>query len=422
MSASGFSLKKAIIKPLRDDPTQLLERFLVGPQAIHDQAEAAILSLPDQIKPETVRQDLLQYLMPLVGFTSELRSITDRLTTAQLRRLVKVAVPLWNQRHTESGLINAIRLLTGRAAVLSDWFTYRAMLGETSLLNDQLTSGGDFWVIGGSISTYDEYWSNIRLMDDGTLDELLLLDVCKLMRPLDERFEIFIDDFLDTFDGALDKWVNASGGSLSSAAVIDTGTDAGTMKLLANGQVKPTIPILPNSTDHHDYNIAFKFKMPTAANLVVRFYADSGVPHAGTAYELSISTNFSPGIASFSRYNAGVQTPLQPAGNWPSLNIAPDTWYSCRIIITNLTSTSRSIRIYVDGIQVVPGTQGGTELIDTGAASPSSGPYYFSTPSGAYIHLDNVESWRNPARFATIGLSTITERGGAVTMTSNFIQ
>jgi phage tail-like protein len=197
MSASRFSLYKAIIQPLRAaDTSGLLQRYLKGPQAVHDQLEAAILSLPDQIKPDKVRADLLQYLMPLVGFTSELRSITDRLTPTQLRRLLTVAVPLWDQRHTRRGLINAIRLLTGRAALYSDWFKYRAILDEVALMEDQLFSGGDFWLVGGSVSAYDEFWSNIRLMDDGTLDELLLIDVCRLMRPLDERFEVFIDDFL----------------------------------------------------------------------------------------------------------------------------------------------------------------------------------------------------------------------------------
>jgi len=419
MSASGTSLYKAVIKPLRDaDSSKLLERYLTGPQAIHDQAEAAILTLRDQIKPELVSEELLQYLMPLVGFTSELRNITDRLSVDQLRRLAKLAVPLWNQRHTEAGMINAIRLLTGRVAVFSDWFRYRSILGEVTLTDDQLVDGGDFWIIGGSISTYDEYWSNIRVMDDGTLDELLLLDVIKLMRPLDERFEVFIDDFLDTFDAVLDKWTPGSG-TLASSAVIDTGADAGTMKVIASHQVKPIIPLLPNSSDHHDYNIAFKFKIPIGGNLVVRFYADSATPHAGTAYELSIDCA-GGGLGALNRWNAGVQTPLQAAFYWPHQDIAPDTWYSCRIKIVNV-GADRHIQIYIDGNQVVPGNQGGTELVDTGGSVLTSGPYYLCAQSD-YMHIDNVESWRDPARFATIELSTIDERGGAVTMSSNFIQ
>lgn len=417
MNKSGYSLYKALIKPLREmDDTQQLKRYLIGPQAEFDRGEAAILSLPDQIKPDKVRSDLLQYLMPLIGFTTELRSITDRLTTDQLRRLVTVAVPLWNQRHTRAGIVNGIRLLTGRTALVSDWFSYRALLGEVSLTEDQLVQGGDFWVIGGSISLYDEFWSNIRLMDDGTLDELLLLDVCKLMRPLDERFEIFIDDFLDHFDGTLDKWTNIDGGAIAANGSIDTLVQPKTLMLTPSGSLAPVIPILPNAVDHHDYNIAFKFNIPSTGQLVVRWYTTTTVN--GDAYELALDAATQRGT--LRRWVGGVATVIQASTSWPSdLLFTPGVWYSLRISTSNLDSNTRSIRILIDGNQVIPAT--GLELIDS-STTPASGFYLFMNSGTTPVWIDNVESWRNPARFATIGLSTIAERGGAVTMTSNFIQ
>lgn len=416
MSASKFSIYNAIIKPLRDaDQTELLKRYLKGPQAIHDQAEASILTLPDQVKADKVRDDLLQYLMPLVGFTSELRNITDRLSTAQLRRLVALAVPLWNQRHTKAGLINAIRLLTGRAAVFSDWFFYRAMLSETSLMDDMLATG-HFWVIGGSVSTYDEYVSNIRLMDDGALDEVLLLDVCKLMRPLDERFEVFLDDFLDNFDTVLDKWVNTDGDPVGDHGAIST-TNPGTLELFAGKSLQPIIPILPASTDHHDYNVVCKFNIPANGVLVVRWYTTATAN--GTAYELTLDA--ATGRGTLRRWIAGVATVIQAAANWPSsLVFSPGVWYSLRISTVNVNSTTRALRILIDGCQAVPYTSD-SELIDAPGASPSSGFYLFKNTGATPVWIDNVESWRNPARFATIGLSTIAERGGAVTMSPNFI-
>lgn len=417
MSTSGFSLLKAIIKPLRDnDDTKLLERYLQGPQAIHDQAEATILSLADQLKADKIREDLLQYLMPLVGFTSELRNITDRLTTTQLRRLVALAVPLWDQRHTRAGLVNAIRLLTGRASVFSDWFFYRAVLSETHLLEDMLASG-DFWVIGGTVSRYDEYVSNIRVMDDGTLDELLLLDVCKLMRPLDERFEIFIDDFLDQFDLVLDKWTNLDGNSVASQGAIDAVTYPNTLKLVPGGNLTPVIPILPMQTSHHDYNIVCKFNIPATGILVVRWY--TALTSAGTAYELTLDA--ATGRGTLRRWDAGVSTVIQAAALWPAgLVFSPGVWYSLRISTVNVNATTRALRILIDGAQAVPAT--GTELIDVPGITPGFGYYLFKSAGATPVWIDNVESWRNPARFATIGLSTISERGGAVTMTSNFVQ
>ena len=156
----SHSLYKSLILPLRqaDEAVgrELLKRYLIGPQTIHDQTEADILLLLDQLDPRLTREDLLQYLKDIVGFTPELASITDRLTTDQLRRLIKVAVPLWNQRHTARGVINAIRFFTGRPVTLHDWFYFRWLIGETMLGEDQLVTGGDSWIIGGVTSPMNQ--------------------------------------------------------------------------------------------------------------------------------------------------------------------------------------------------------------------------------------------------------------------------
>lgn len=627
---SNFSLYNAIIKPLRDaDSTQLLLRYLKGPQSVRQDIESEILSLYDQVKPDKVRADLLQYLLPIVGFTSELRNITDRLTDEQLRRLALVAVPLWNQRHTRSGLVNAIRLLTGRAAHVTDWFAYRAILDEVALTGDDpedlyipsysfvgagagvtsaattitlpvplftqpgdtllvfawsgetndsklltalaplgwevcfdttsatrqqgaclrkkvishevgsytfpmftrgagfalaavmvayrnldtdslvvsagltdfpantsafstpslvqsgvtdvyigftmdhsvgsnstppvavtervdgsatgsstkhvvvfdaqalaLTSGpynltlsttstgvgvglvfkikprpeNDFWIIGGQFSTYDEFTTNIRLMDDGTLDEQLLLDVCRLMRPLDERFEIFLDDFLDTFDGELDKWTTSAG---TLGPIVD-----GALQLQFSSAVIPTIPIVPVS-GLHDYNVAFKFMFQNLlSDFRFRFYIDLSGSNGNHFYEIRFTPNGSSWDLSLRRDGSTIlQAPITVG------YVVPSVWYGLRVHVVNTTSTQRSIRVLLDNNQVVPIS--GVELLDTNADGPAFGNIQFFNINGVAgrdVYIDNVELWRNPGRLAIIDISTPTERGGAVTMTSNFIQ
>lgn len=410
--ASGFKLYDALVQPLRqmdrDQGNLLLQRFLKGAQAIRDERiETEIESLYDQIKPDKVRSDIVEHLKAIVGFTAHLRGITDRLTETQLRRLIQVSVPLWNQRHTERGLINVVRLLTGRTAFVTTWFGYRNLLGETGILEDQLAAGGDNWIIGGSISTYDEYWSNIRVMDDGTLDELLLIDICRLMRPLGERMEIFLNDFLDKFDGELDKWTRTAG------ATDPTINTDGEMVVPAGVEVAPTIPILTADAQHVNYNLVSKFKLDAAASkFIARWYMDAA---AGHRYDLEISTT-SPRLL-LRRYIAGAPTTLY-SGDPAAVSLVAGTWYKLRIT-TNNVGGDRHIQVFIDSNKVIP--TAGDALIDTpGGGTPSAGPYRFAT-SGGIVYQDNVESWRNPARFATIGLSTLTERGGAAVLSSNFI-
>jgi phage tail-like protein len=410
--ASGFKLYDALVLPLRqadrDHGNLLLQRFLKGAQTIRDtRIEPEIESLYDQIKPDKVRSDIVKYLKDIVGFTAELRGITDRLTETQLRRLIQVAVPLWNQRHTERGLINAIRLLTGRTAFVTTWFGFRNLLGETAIMEDQLAAGGDNWVIGGSVSTYDEQWSNIRVMDDGTLDELLLIDICRLMRPLGERFEIFLDDFLDKFDADLDKWSRTSG------ATDPTKTTTGEMSIPAGTEVAPTVPIISFDGDHINYNIVSKIRLEAAGSKVIcRWYID-GL----SRYDLEIQLT-TPKLLLRHYDDAGTPTTLH-SGDPASVSLASGTWYKLRIA-TNNVGADRHIQVFLDSSKVIP--VAGDSLVHTPTNGvPSAGPYRFAA-SGGTVLLDNVESWRNPARYATVGLSTLTERGGAVIMSSGFLE
>lgn len=414
-NTSGISLYDAIVEPIRKvDKTHgadLLLRYLVGPQAIHDRTTGDILTLFDQIQPSLVRSELLTYLKDIVGFTRELRSITDQLTELQLRRLVQLAIPFWNQRHTESGLLNSIRLLTGRSGVFYDWFYFRFLLGEAEIGEEQLVTGGDSWIIGGATSLYDEFWSNLRLMDDGTLDEQLLVDLVRLMRPTNERIEIFLTDFLEQYDIDLARWLLVSG----PAPIHDTVNQ--TMELQANTVLEPIIPITfgPGLSS---YVLITKFRLDdAAASFRVQFYID---PYATAFYQVTIKlTSFRVELAS----QVDGLFSLLVSTNPVSVSLVEDVWYKLRVQVINDESDQanrkRLIRVYIDNNLVIP-TSGEDYINNTLATGrPGYGIYQVGAFSGR-VSLDDTESWRIPGRFATVGLSSVSEPSGALTASSTF--
>lgn len=122
-----------------------LERFLLGPQAVFEQIQAKIDDLPDLLNPAKIRSDLLVYLKDHVGFTKELDNITKDLSENDLRKLISLATALWKQKGTEPGYENIVRLFTGKAVRIFNWFDFRLIVGEKAFGEEQL--GEDSWLI-----------------------------------------------------------------------------------------------------------------------------------------------------------------------------------------------------------------------------------------------------------------------------------
>jgi len=140
---------KFLHRPLREiDKAQgkeFLERLLLGPQSIFENAQAKIDTLIELIDPAKTRADLLQFLKDHVGFTVELNNITNGLATNDLRKLISLAVALWNQKGTEQGYENIVRLFTGKSIRIFNYFDFRLIVGEKAFGEEQL--GEDAWLI-----------------------------------------------------------------------------------------------------------------------------------------------------------------------------------------------------------------------------------------------------------------------------------
>ena len=426
-----------LIRPVREadasDGGNHLRRYLQGPQSISDLfqylvrgTEARGVVVPDlidfaeppefglwptpaslppglirEIDPARCRSDLLQYLKDHVGFTRELDSITSRLSIADLRRLIAVAVALWKQRHTERGLLNVIRFLTGRDAVFTNWFGFRWLLGETLLGEEQLVAGGDSWIIGGDVSVYDEFFSNLRVMDDGTLDELLLIDLVRLMRPMSERIEVFLLDFLDTFDLDLSRWTVVTG---APPTIVD-----GEMVIPNGGTEEAVVPIFTGTPSAQtNYILITLFRTIGVAN---RFFARWYIEDPGQDYfEFTVDPNQSGGgsVLTLQRFVGGVATHtigLNPV----AFSIIDGANYKLRLETINLVGPLVQVKVYIDNNLAFD------ETFPSGP--PGFGNFQFGAfGTGAGAVVDNVESWRSPARFATVGIND------AVVQTANFVQ
>lgn len=76
----------------------------------------------------------LPYQKPLLGFTADL---SFDATTEELRRILSLAVPYWNEKPTELGSIeNAIRMVTGNRFRVANWFDFRMQEDQTCITEE----------------------------------------------------------------------------------------------------------------------------------------------------------------------------------------------------------------------------------------------------------------------------------------------
>jgi len=393
------TMYEALIEPIREadaaEGNDFLKRFLQRPQERADADRQAIfdLALTDSPittvdRPAVSALQLLQFLKWIVGWTDEraLKAITDRLDEADLRKLITLSVAFWQQRSTEIGLVNAIRLLTGRRALILNWFYYRTIVGETIIGEEQL--GYDMWIIGGVVTRFDEYTSTVRLMDDGTLDEQLLLDLIELSRATDERIELVVVDFLDIFDAERTLWNNI-------AAPVSEIDPVGKWFVIQAGAIEEPIVTVAAATLFTSIVLIQKAQIKFVSDtVVIRFFHQD----ANNYYELEAGATWI-----LRRVMGGSPTTLSTFA--PPAPFLANVWYKIRIQCVR-TGTANAIRLYMDGMlaavfsEVITAPAYGFFRYATGAANTDD------------ILIDNVEFFRAPGRWAIIEPSGTTTGSG----------
>lgn len=201
-----------IIQSRRND---LLERWFgtpdsIGPErSVQGQFEATqerILDLPKLIDPgfDKAKLRLLAWNVgwddaPEVDFISGLDENA-------LRKLITLSVPLWKQKGSGRGLVNAIRVFTGKTAVVRDWFWHRWILDESGLWLE--AKGSDPYLVGGIYTQEGETLTWVILNRQGLTetDRRLVYDLLTYTRVIGEHYGLVYAAFIDDFTEGLDQW------------------------------------------------------------------------------------------------------------------------------------------------------------------------------------------------------------------------
>lgn len=185
-----------------------VKRFLQGGQAVWEQQQALMFRTLDIWDVTRCPDSLLKYLKNIVGWTDELayKTITDQLTTAELRKLIANAAALWKLRGKEESYESFVTIFFDTRMRVVNWFDLRWIMDETIFGEEH--QGRDPWLL----STVEESQSDIRIVDDGTLNRPLIVDMLALFRPGGERLNVYWVDFMDQFltDNDTAQWESAS--------------------------------------------------------------------------------------------------------------------------------------------------------------------------------------------------------------------
>lgn len=186
----------------------------------------------------------LDYLRWHVGFGDGQGAATDfakRLTPDQLRLLISFAAPLWARRGRLDLLASAVASFTTgvypriTAANFDMPEVDEVVIGGDGDANCDLLLGKTE-IYDDSVSYSDIYTTHVRIYDDGSVDKELVADLCELMRPSHERYELAFVDFVDTFTrGRYGHWESR-------------GSVAGTVELGDRSYDPPLLPGMVLST------------------------------------------------------------------------------------------------------------------------------------------------------------------------------
>ncbi len=182
---------------------------MLGPQTIFEDTQSKIVKVVELIDPAKTPDDTVKFLKDHVGFTKELDSITQGLTTDELRKLIVLAVPLWRQKGLEIGYKNIVRLFTGAGSRVFNWFDFRFIIGEKALGEEQL--GEDSWLISTPGVELSQPTNNVVVLltfEDNFKD-----------RSLTRNDSVFIGNILQHFF----QDVGAVPGSLKHLFLLDGG-------------------------------------------------------------------------------------------------------------------------------------------------------------------------------------------------------
>lgn len=390
----------AIIKSIRDiDESEgggFLKRFLGRKEEWLDKQSLVIeQDLANVWNPDKCPDLLIQHHLAFVGFGTRHRALTEGRSKKMLRKLVLAGIPMWMELLSPQGLINMVRLFTGKIAIYDDHFKLRATIGQ-SVIGD---AGSDpLRIVGGEDTYEDECMSLLKLQDDGLLDEDLLLGLVNLQRPTNETIEVVLFDFIDRFstEESLVKWENLG----AEDPTFDLTTK--TMRLVTASPVAPIIPILSQPTSVLHGLLEFKAKAGADSDIIIPSVLTQADDER---YDVEFDLGGGTPVVRLIRYDVGAPTTI--ATSPIAIPFVEGVWYTFRVMFLR-TGTTNKIVAHLDGNSVLSHD-------DVGIADPAYGTFSLAVDS-AGADFDDVTFSRLPGRYAKVMPNEVTQ------MTDNFIQ
>ncbi len=259
----------------------------------------------------------------------------------------------------------------------------QASSGVIGMLSVGLLGAPSGFVSGGE----QEY--HVRVVDDGTLDRVLVRNLVKVTRPINERVDILYIAFLDLFttDGDKSQWEDESGVSV---------VEDGVMTLPADDAEESTYVSVDGSLTWSEYSVTWRVSGDTSFDLV--FYRASETDQYFVRIITAATSSSGRGTLELWVRNASVDTLLVDESLPEGFLFADEVFHAVRVEIVR-TGATNAIKVIVDSEIIMTDT-------DATHTAGSIGIRRQDSESGGIMTLDEAELFFLPASVDFVGINS----------------
>lgn len=343
-----------------DDPAaqDFLQGLLTPVARVEAYYNLRTRALQELLDPELCPDELVPHLAALVGVGLDLPA-SNLATTAELRRLVVVAIALWKEKGNRESWRDVVSVLAGKRALILDWFYLRLVQGSFGELHVLPRPGS---APGGSYD-YPENVTDLWYMDpegmvNGTLVQRFL-DVC---RPAGERINVYVGLLVDDGGAGWGLWTLTGAGTSTWAAAAQTLT-------LAN-DARAVMAVGGSEATWAAYHAFLR--------LAVTGVAEVRLLHADALNAYVVAVDQGLGTVELFREVAGVRTSLVAVAQAQAAGF-PYRWS----FEVEAGTTGTLVRAIFEAAVLF-------DLVDVDAARMTAGPAGYEAPAGQVVALSTA--------------------------------
>ncbi len=246
----------------------------------------------------------------------------------------------------------------------------------------------DWEVVDESFAADDEYRSDLRIADDGSIDRTLIKRMLRLMRGVGERWNITYLDFLDLFQVEGDdlQWAPLSSGNVP--------IENGMMRLSDTTVAQETFAIVAGSSAWREYVFSSRLRGRSDVSgsaFSLLFYYTDALNHYRVLIDtfdqtLRVQSVVTGAVTNLATVNLGAI----------EFNLLPDVNYTLRITVVN-ESLGHRIQVTVDGAEIA-------SLVT--AKDLTQGTVGYRHDASAQVEIDETEVFQLPVDSDTLEINT----------------